>query len=487
MNQQFKSASRIGLAALLLNLAGASHAALTWHWVNQPTDPNLLSASTTAMNGAVADFNAFSNYNGDIALNYNSGVPTAQTDGWMNGNWIEFGGSYSQRTFEHEISHWLVNGTYSGWWNLNGTGTWAGAGAQALDQIFDGPSAVLHCDSIHYWGYGANYDNEPFGFRHIAMVGALRGDCGLSDTTKWTVPSGNYTLRFNSSNTYLDSLGNSVSGSTLVLEPSSTGTSQQWTFTSAGGHYFYIKNVSTGLYLDDLGNTTYGHTVGQKTYSGASSQQWAVTPGVIAPASPMYYNIVSKDSNCVLDNNGSSAAGAPALIWDWWWGANTNQQVQLMGASSAASAALNPPTIANGNHTLSPVYAPGMCLDASNSGTTNGTAVDLWQATGAANQKWKFTSLGNNVYTIKPSYINSLALTVTGTSNGSTVNLTTIGSKPSSNQKWTAIWDGGNQWEFVPASASNLVIDCNGWGTSNGTVVQGWTALSGTNQTFIVN
>jgi hypothetical protein len=405
----------------------------------------------------------------------------------MVGNWIEFGGMWSQRALEHEISHWLVNGTYSGWWNFNGTGTWAGAGAQALVRVFDGPSGVLYCDSIHYWPYGANYDNEPYGFRHIAMCSALRGDCGLTDTTKWTTPSGTYTLRFNSSNTYLDSLGNKTSGSSLYLNPSSTSTSQQWTFTSAGGHYFYIKNVSTGLYLDDLGATTYGNSVGQKTFSGATSQQWAVAPAVVAPASPMYYSIISKDSHCVLDNNGSSSAGAPALIWDWWWGGDTNQQVQLTGVNSASSKALQPPTIANGNHTLSPVYATSMCLDASGSGTASGTAVDLWQATGAANQSWTFKSLGNNVYTIKPSYTSSLALTITGAANGSTLSLTTIGSSPSSSQKWTAVWDGGNQWEFVPASASNLVIDCNNFGTSNGTVVQGWTAGSGTNQTFIVN
>jgi len=312
----------IALTLAGFNLAAPSQAALTWHWVTQPTDPNILSASTSGMNSAIAEFNANADYSGDVPLNYNAGVPTAQTDSYM--GWIEFGGSYNQRTFEHELSHWLVNGTYSGWFNYNGTGTWAGAGAQAVERIFDGPSAVLHCDSIHYWPYGANYDNEPWGFRHIAMCGALRADCGLSDTTKWPNPSGTYRLQNRQNGLYLDGMGRTTNGSIVGQWASSSSNNQKWRITSLGGHFFKLQNVATGLYLDTGGNTANGSTIQQWGGGSSTNQQWSFTP-----TDSGYFNIVCRASGQVVDDYGSTSNGANMVNWGWWFGNDVNQEWRL--------------------------------------------------------------------------------------------------------------------------------------------------------------
>jgi hypothetical protein len=311
-----------GLAVAALNLAVASHAALTWHWQSTPSDPNIGATIAASMNAAVADFNANSNYTGDIPVVYNSGVPTAQTDGYM--GTIEFGGSNNQRTAEHEMSHWLGTGTYSTWSNFSSTGQWTGANAIAREHMFDGPNAVLSCDSLHYWPYGANYDNEPWGFRHIAMCGALRADMGLSDTTKWPTPNGTYRLQNRLNGQYLDNLGKTTNGTGVYQWASSSSNNQKWNIVPIGGGYYKIQCVTGGLYLDDLGNTANGSAIGQWSSSGSWNQQWALTP-----TDSGYFNIVCRGSGQVVDNYGSTSNGAPMVNWGWWFGNDVNQEWRL--------------------------------------------------------------------------------------------------------------------------------------------------------------
>ncbi|GAQ65352.1 extracellular exo-alpha-L-arabinofuranosidase precursor [Streptomyces scabiei] len=61
----------------------------------------------------------------------------------------------------------------------------------------------------------------------------------------------------------------------------------------------------------------------------------------------------------------------PASLWDCTGG--TNQK-----------------WTANANGTLTNNLS-GLCLDASNAATANGTKLILWTCTGAANQKWTLT------------------------------------------------------------------------------------------------
>jgi len=305
-----------------LNLATASHAALTWSWISLPSDPNIQTAITNSMNAAVGDFNTFADYSGNIQVRYNSGVPTAQTDGY-NG-WIEFGGSYNTRTAEHEISHWLGTGTYGTWGNFSSTGTWTGGNGIARVQQFDGPSAGIGCDTQHYWPYGANYDNEPWGYRHVAICGALRADMGLSDTTKFPYAAGTYRLQNRADGEYLDNLGATVNGSTVSQWSSSASNNQKWVLTSLGNGYYKLKCVTGGLYLDTVNNTANGSSVGQWQNSTSWNQQWALTP-----SDSGYFNLVCRASGQCLDTYGNASNGATMVNWGWWWGQDYNQQWRL--------------------------------------------------------------------------------------------------------------------------------------------------------------
>jgi hypothetical protein len=143
--------------------------------------------------------------------------------------------------------------------------------------------------------------------------------------------------------------------------------------------------------------------------------------------------------------------------------------------------------ISNGNHTLTPQNATGSRLDASGSGTSNNTNVQIWQANGAANQSWNFTNIGGGIYNVKASYDTALCLDVYGASSSNGANVELWSCNGGNNQKWGAISDGGSVYELAPQNATGSRLDVSGNGTSNGTNVQIWQATGAGNQKWAVN
>ncbi len=169
------------ITALIL-FTGTSHA-LTYQLAGSnaswPADKR--AAIVSAMNAAVALYNANGYFPRHLTANYNAGVPTAQAS--YNG-WIDFGGSISTRVALHEISHTLGVGTYWNWDPKRNTSTnrWNAPRALARLALFDGAGAVLNADGAHFWPYGLNYDYEDSTtnrIRHIKMVSAMRWDMGI--------------------------------------------------------------------------------------------------------------------------------------------------------------------------------------------------------------------------------------------------------------------------------------------------------------------
>ncbi|MEO3927712.1 hypothetical protein ABGB07_28165 [Micromonosporaceae bacterium B7E4] len=134
---------------------------------------------TSAMNAAVARYNALSDLGKSITVHYVPSVPTA--DGNINGS-IRFGSNRSymnERTALHETAHTLGVGLSSGWQSLGGSGSWTGAQATALVRQYDGASAVIRTGGGHFWPYGLNYDNEfsqTNADRHVRIVAAMKRD-----------------------------------------------------------------------------------------------------------------------------------------------------------------------------------------------------------------------------------------------------------------------------------------------------------------------
>lgn len=283
---------------------------------------------TDSMNAAVAAWNTYSDYKGNIEVSYNPGVPTAQTDGYR--GLIEFGGSTNERVAEHEISHWLGCGTYKTWGDHSRKGVWNGANGIARVHSFDGPTVVLHSDGLHFWPYDANYDNEPSGYRHIATTGAILQDMGLTDTTKILAITGTRRLQNRADGLYLDTVGAKSAGSPVGQYSRRNSRNQLWkivftpdtTVSDPTIGYYTLQSVSSGKFIDSLGNIANGSTVGQWDKSNSWNQLWVVTP-----TDAGYFNIVCRASAACIDTGGKTAAGDS--LQNWGWGNSPNQQWRI--------------------------------------------------------------------------------------------------------------------------------------------------------------
>lgn len=357
-----------------------SHAALTWHWVSVPADSNIQTSIESAMNSAVAMFNTYSDYAGDIPVVYNSGVPTAQTDGYM--GWIEFGGSISYRVAMHEMSHWLGTGTYGNWSSFSVNGSWIGGYGNSAIQSYDGAAATIGCDTMHYWPYGWNYDNEAvYPERHIGLIGAMRRDMGLADMTIGYAP-GTYCLRNRATAKMLDTDGTVTNGAPVEAYSASGSVNQQWVLSLIPGTtYFTLQSVAGGKYLDSLGNTTNGSAMGLQAGNASTAQQWR-----IVATDAGFYQIINVASGQCLDTGGQTAEGAG--VQGWSASGSWNQQWKFFNVAPAAapSGLLSQfrPVTAGGSL---PGHLPENAVDG-NIGVTR------WTANGGSYPQWWRVDLG---------------------------------------------------------------------------------------------
>jgi hypothetical protein len=307
------------VSAILCGSVLMGQAALSWAWSGAAPANPYYSDITAAMNTAVSNYNKYASYSGTIYVTYNSGVPTAQTDGYQ--GLIEFGASRTARVAEHEMGHWLGCGTYSTWSSHNSSGQWNGPCAKMQLQCFDNAGAILYCDNLHFWPYGWNYDNEGPADRNIAMVGALRQDMGLSNGS--LIVDGTYKIISKNSGKAVDVYGAATTnGSAINQWTYASGSNQKWALTSLGGGLYKVIGVQSGRSLDDYNYvTTDGASVVLWDYWSGNTQQWYVLPSAV----PGYYCIVNLNSGKALDVSGASTANGAAII-QWSLNGGANQQ-----------------------------------------------------------------------------------------------------------------------------------------------------------------
>ena len=185
-------------AVLVAFFCRHAHADLTWWFDFNNSTPDvsdsIINRITDSMDIAVATYNAYSDYDwshvaGDsrgIRVIYQQSVPTANAS--YRGR-IAFGGSRSPHTAMHEMAHVLGVGTFRRWDNASlrdsTTRSWLGEAALAeVQDINNNPDSRLNADGAHFWPYGLN-GNDGNRQAHVRMVGALREDMQLANTTTW--------------------------------------------------------------------------------------------------------------------------------------------------------------------------------------------------------------------------------------------------------------------------------------------------------------
>jgi hypothetical protein len=121
----------------------------------------------------------------------------------------------------------------------------------------------------------------------------------------------------------------------------------------------------------------------------------------------------------------------------------------------------------------------GSCVDATNSGTANGTTVQQWACGSGTfstqpNQQWEFEPAGNGNYYVENINAPSETWNVvnSGTTSGSLMQLWTYAGNP--NEVWEAVSMGNGYYEFV-GEGSGLCLDTPAASTANGVQLQIYT------------
>jgi len=182
------------------------------------------------------------------------------------------------------------------------------------------------------------------------------------------------------------------------------------------------------------------------------------------------------------------------LSWGIWGLSTPSSLLTSWECSSAVSMIQNvtaftpvTATVPNATYTLSPRNAVAFCLDASGSGTANGTKADIWTANNQSNQKWIVTNMGSNLYKIQPSYATGLALDVNGGGSGAGSSVDLWQDNGGTAQRWTPIANSNGTYKLVPQCAPAMVLELSGGAAASGSLTDVWYDTGMPHQQWIFN
>jgi len=304
------------LAAALWLMGTAPGGAMTYYLVDNgswwPAD--VRARIVAAMDEAVGTFNANCHLDVNVRVNYNTGIPTAQSN--YNGE-LGFGGNAGYQTARvalHEICHYVGTGTTVEWSNQFTNGIWTGAAARHFMKLFDGPGAEINLSGQHFWPYGLNYDNEDSPMNRIRMVklvAAMRFDMGGNDADGDGLPNDweIFKMGRTSHNAAGDADGDGITnydewwmeGDPLLAAP------------VKNGHIYAIRAKHSQKVIE-AADLTAGANVRQNTYNGSPLQQWTAT--YVGGGGWKFINLASGHA---LETGGwSNAAGGNIIQWTSW-------------------------------------------------------------------------------------------------------------------------------------------------------------------------
>jgi predicted alpha-1,2-mannosidase len=195
---------------------------------------------------------------------------------------------------------------------------------------------------------------------------------------------------------------------------------------------------------------TLGTSADESWASSASDAPPSYSGNTVAPPSPRTGPVVSGVSStlCVDDSQSSTTDGNPVNIY----GCN---------GTDAQSWTIAP----DGT-----IRALGKCLDVRDSGTTNGTVVDLYECNGTGAQQW---SAGANGSLVNPESDLCLDDPNATTTQGTQLQLYTCNNTNA--QDWTLPAATAVTGAVTSSVGSNLCLDDRSSGTANGTAIQIYT------------
>jgi glucosylceramidase len=287
--------------------------------------------------------------------------------------------------------------------------------------------------------------------------------------------------------------GATANGTVLDQEPCTGATDQLWQFQPEGGGYQVANESAPGEVWDVTGGTgatSNGTAIQIWSATGGTNQQWQALP----VANGDYEFAAQNSGTECLDVTGESTASGTQLQQWACSGTDAAQTFQLVQSGTTSSPSASPSTSPSASPSASPTGSSGgggintadwyevkntgsgLCVEAENSGTTNGTPVDQHTCTGAANQLWQFQTDGSG-YQVANQNASGEVWDVTGgtgaTSNGTPIQVWSAGG--GSNQEWVPTLLSDGDYEFAAHNSGTECLDVTNESTASGTQLQQWT------------
>jgi glucosylceramidase len=311
---------------------------------------------------------------------------------------------------------------------------------------------------------------------------------GPVSTSAW------YEVKNTNSNLCVEASGSGTANGTALDQNTCTGAANQlWQFQTgtAGGYYQVANKNAPGEVWDVTGGTgatANGTAIQTWSPTGASNQQWQP---VSLGNGDYHLTVENSGTECLDVTNTSTTTGT--LMQQWACStpdpAQSFQLVQIGGstASPTPTPTTAPPTTAPPTTPSGPVNTAGwyevkntnsnLCVEASGSGTANGTALDQNTCTGAANQLWQFqTGTAGGYYQVANKNAPGEVWDVTG-GTGATANGTAIQTwspTGASNQQWQPVSLGNGDYHLTVENSGTECLDVTNTSTTTGTLMQQW-------------
>ena len=234
-----------------------------------------------------------------------------------------------------------------------------------------------------------------------------------------------------------------------------------------GNGYSALKSTANGEYLTTNGTSAY---TANSTTAGTDQEVKVADLG----NGTYQFNSAVNGQTVAVQSNGTLVPDSP----------DGDNQFSIYSVGSTV-----PGVITNlGGNTYKMINDnSGYAIDVSGASLSNGAVVDQWAYDSGSNQKWIFTNTANGLYTIKN--VNSgLMLDVVGGSGSEGTLIDQWQSTGSANQLWVPQYvnyaDGGGFVNFFSANdPANLnILEVPNNSTTEGTQLDQWLALGGTNQ-----
>jgi arabinan endo-1,5-alpha-L-arabinosidase len=134
------------------------------------------------------------------------------------------------------------------------------------------------------------------------------------------------------------------------------------------GTWYYIQNRTSGLVIDNGGSTSAGAQMGQWAKANSSNLKWK-----LVASDSGYYYIQNQTSSLYLDGGGSTSNGS--AVKQWSYASSSNLQWQMVASDSKYFYLKN--------------RATGLYLDGGGA-TANGAALKQWSYVSSSNLQWSF-------------------------------------------------------------------------------------------------